>query len=213
MATTFTEGFHTGEFLLSEAPLTRSREQVTFTNAGALAPSGTVVGLARASGNPTATAKAGNTGTGVMGTITASAGARPGRYTLLLTGAGATAAFVVQDPDGFQVGVGAVGTAFSAGGLAFTLADGTPDYAIGDVIFIDVAPGKWKLYNPANTDGSQFAAGILYNELESFVGDQRVVIIARDAEVTGDALTNYGADAGAKAVTKAALASLGIIVR
>lgn len=49
--TTFTQGIQTGEFLLSEADGTRSREQVTVTIAGAVAlPSGQVLGKITVSG-------------------------------------------------------------------------------------------------------------------------------------------------------------------
>lgn len=51
MPTPITQGFLTGEYLLSEAPGKRSRDQVTVTVAGAVAlPSGTVLGKVTASG-------------------------------------------------------------------------------------------------------------------------------------------------------------------
>ena len=49
--TTLTQGYQTGEFLVSEAPGARSRDQVTVTVAGAVAlPSGTVLGKITATG-------------------------------------------------------------------------------------------------------------------------------------------------------------------
>ena len=51
MPTPITQGYLTGEYLFSEAPGKRSRDQVTVTVAGAVAlPSGTVLGKVTASG-------------------------------------------------------------------------------------------------------------------------------------------------------------------
>lgn len=81
-----------------------------------------------------------NTGNGTMGTITVSAGAKIGNYTLSIIEPGANAGtFIVLDPDGVQIGDGAVGAAFSAGGLAFTLADGATDFVAGDSFTLAVA--------------------------------------------------------------------------
>lgn len=114
--TTFVEGRHTGEYLVSEAEGTLSREEVTVTQSGAALASGTV-----------------------MGKITAS--------------------------------------------------------------------GKYKPYASGNSDGSQTAAGILYNTLNAATGDKKAVLHVRNAEVFGAALT--GSDAGAVTALKA----LNIIVR
>lgn len=80
-----------------------------------------------------------NTGNGTMGTITVSAGAKQGNYVLTVIEPGSNVGtFVVVDPDGVQIGDGAVGSAFSAGGLAFTLADGATDFVAGDSFTISV---------------------------------------------------------------------------
>lgn len=80
-----------------------------------------------------------NTGNGAMGAITVTAGAKAGAYTLTIIEAAANAGnFVVADPDGVQIGDGAVAAAFSAGGLAFTLADGATDFVAGDSFTITV---------------------------------------------------------------------------
>lgn len=88
----------------------------------------------------TAVADGGNTGNGTMSAVTVSAGARLGAHVLTITGTGATAAFSVVDPDGKTVGTGNVGTAFAAGGLAFTLSDGATDFDPGDFFTITTAP-------------------------------------------------------------------------
>ncbi|MNF74567.1 hypothetical protein D3C84_566050 [compost metagenome] len=46
-----TEGFHAGEFLLSEANGTRSREEITLAATGAVLPAGQVLGRVTASGH------------------------------------------------------------------------------------------------------------------------------------------------------------------
>jgi hypothetical protein len=84
-------------------------------------------------GTAVAAAYAGNTGNGVMGAVTVSAGAKAGVYQLVVIEPGSNAGrFTVEDPDGDTIGVGTVGSAFSAGGLAFTLADGATDFVSGD---------------------------------------------------------------------------------
>jgi hypothetical protein len=80
----------------------------------------------------------GNTGTGtVTDAPTVSAGAKVGRYTLLLLQTSATGEYLVTDPDGIVVGSGNIASAFSAGGLAFTWANGGT-MTIGDKAYIDV---------------------------------------------------------------------------
>lgn len=81
-----------------------------------------------------------NVGNGVMGAITVSAGAKIGAYTLTVTEPATNAgAFIVTDPDGIVVSHGNVAAAFSAGGLAFTLADGATDFSAGDSFRITVS--------------------------------------------------------------------------
>jgi hypothetical protein len=81
---------------------------------------------------------AGNTGTGtITDEPTISAGAKPGRYKAVLLATSGTAAFVVEDPDGIIVGHGNVASAFTGGGLAFTISNaGT--MTIGDTFYVDV---------------------------------------------------------------------------
>lgn len=80
-----------------------------------------------------AVAGSGNTGNGTMGAITVTAGAKAGVYTLEITGVAANAgSFRITDPDGVFVDDGDVAAIFSAGGLAFTLADGATDFVVGD---------------------------------------------------------------------------------
>ena len=67
--------------------------------------------------------------------------------------------------------------------------------------------GEYVAYDADATDGSEVAAGILYDNVPDSAADQKAVIIARHAEVQASELT--GLDAGART----ALAALGIICR
>lgn len=88
----------------------------------------------------TATAWSGNTsGAGAMGTITVAAGCQVGTHKIFLTEIVANAGtFAHQTPDGRIVSAkGNVASAYSGGGLSFTLADAT-DYVPGDGFDIEV---------------------------------------------------------------------------
>lgn len=87
-----------------------------------------------------AAAQGTNTGNGTFGTITPSAGAVRGKYVLTIIEPGTNAGtFALEDSNGVQVGHGAVAAAFSSGGMAFTLSDGSNDFAAGDSFVITVA--------------------------------------------------------------------------
>lgn len=87
-------------------------------------------------------AQSGNTGNGTFAATPAvTSGAKPGIYRLEVTAAAANAGtFMVEDPDGNNVGYGTVGVAFSQGGVAFTLNDGSTDFAVNDGFTFAVAP-------------------------------------------------------------------------
>lgn len=202
------------------------RDVVTMNDAAATLDIGTVVGKYLAS--PTATAGAiVGTGNGAIGTITATSvsSLATGVYTLKVVKAVANAGdFVVIDIHGDVMGNGSVGTAFSSGGLAFTLADGATDFAVGDMIPITVAgTTKWKLVEATATDGSQVAAGIIIGDNTGFSRsvtlpantDTKVLILARGpAEVSKSVLT-FGASvdtAGELSSAYSQLKALGIMV-
>lgn len=85
-------------------------------------------------------AVAGNTGNGtITASPTVAAGVKPGKYLITITDAATNAGFfTVEDPDGVTVDVGTVGVAFTKGGLTFTVADGSTDFAQGDQFQITV---------------------------------------------------------------------------
>jgi len=88
----------------------------------------------------TGSAKVGNVGTGVMTASPAiTAGAKNGRYVAILTATGATAPYIVYDPDGLVVGNGVVGTANTTipGITTFTISNAGTMTA-GDTYYIDV---------------------------------------------------------------------------
>jgi hypothetical protein len=210
-----TEGQHAGEFLVSEANGTRSRAAITVLS-GENLKAGHVVGEV-VTGTASSAADGGNTGDGAMGTVTVGAGAQVGDYVLTITEAATDAGdFQVVDTEGDVVGVGTVAVAFAGGGLSFTLADGGTDFAVGDTITITVAAGSGKYveWDVANADGSEIAAGILFDNVDATTADKPGVLIARDAEVNASELQYFtGATSGNKTTAAGQLAALGIIVR
>ncbi|SDJ61037.1 head decoration protein [Pseudomonas indica] len=206
-----TEGIHSGEFLLSEANGTRSREEVTITAGAGKLAAGTLIAKITAANAAVATAAAGNVGNGTMGSITVDSLAVTGEYTLVITAASADGGtFTLTDPLGSEVGMGTVGVAFTGGGLAFTLADGATGFAVDDAFTIDVvaALGEWVAYDDDGTDdGRRAASGILYAPVDATLNDIRTVAVVRDAEVIERLLTGLD-DAG-----RADLLALGIVIR
>lgn len=211
-----TEGKHAGEFIISEAGGSRSREEVTFLSGQVVAAGDVVAKVTKGAGSSAVFTAPANTGNGTMGAITVGAGAKVGRYKLVIIEVAANAGkFVLEDPDGILVGVGTVAVAFSLGGIAFTLADGATDFVAGDGFFIDVAAGslKYGLIDPEATNGLETPAGIAFDAYDATLADVKGAIIARDAEVKHDEIGYSDADTTEKAAIRAGLATIGIIVR
>lgn len=82
----------------------------------------------------------GNTGNGTITDAPAvTADAQIGRYVITIVEPGTNVgSFIVEAPDGTIVGEGVVATEFVGGGLTFTVADGSTDFAAGDRLFVDV---------------------------------------------------------------------------
>jgi hypothetical protein len=103
-------------------------------------------------------ANQGNAGDATIGTLSVADPAYAGDYAVEMT---AATAFNVKDPDGRILGSGSAGTAFSAGGVTFTVtAGGTPCVA-GDGFTVTVtesAPGNVAIpatfQGEADTDGN-----------------------------------------------------------
>lgn len=212
-----TEGNFAGEFLISEATRTRSRDAIVIDQNQTLV-AGAVLGKKNV-GAPTVTpAKAEGAGTGALGTWTADAGAPAGVYQARCIAAAANAGtFDIFKPDGTPDGQATVGVAYN-GTVNGTIADGATDWAVGDVIDITVSYAEGSdLYvaiNSAATDGSQNFAGILFDAVTTGAGEnKKAVAITRHAEVDG-ALLDYNGQTGATlAATKAQVAAKGIVIR
>ncbi|MFN7835689.1 MAG: head decoration protein [Burkholderiaceae bacterium] len=212
--TELTEEQHAGEFIVTEANGSLSRESATVLS-GQNLKAGHVLGKV-AVGTATGAAVSGNTGNGAISAVSAGATAKAGVYTAnLIEPAANGGTFSVEDPDGVNIGTAVVGTPF-AGPVNFTIADGATDFVAGDRFAITVAAGsgKYKEYNPANTDGSQTAVAILYASVDATGGDTEGVVIARHAEVNAEELIWFsGADANQKSAGLAQLKTHDIIAR
>lgn len=73
---------------------------------------------------------------------------------------------------------------------------GATKWLSGTVLGKITASGKYIKYANGNSDGSEVAAGILWNELDPVAGDIKATIHNRDAEVIEAKLT--GLDAAGK---------------
>jgi hypothetical protein len=103
-----------------------------------------------------------------------------------------------------------------AGAINFTLGDGATDFVAGDQFNITVSQltAKYKVLNPAGTDGSERAAGILLADVNATAADQACAVISRQAEVNGNELAYPGGiTAAEKSVAIAQLQAAGIMVR
>lgn len=217
MATQTSTIVRAGGFMVSEGRDFRAREKVVVLS-GQNLKAGHVLGGVLVSASAAATARAGNTGNGAMGAITPSNAAMLGNYSLTIIEPAANAGtFEVANPHGEVVGTGTVGVAYSAGGLAFTLADGATDFVAGDGFNIAVTGGtqKVKEYNPANTDGSQRVYGILWDAVDATAADVVGAAVVRACEINQEELTWFsGASAGQKAAALAFMKEyLGVIPR
>ncbi len=178
-----TEGQHKAAFIVSETEGTISRENVTVL-AGQNLKAGHILGKVSV-GTASGAAASGNTGNGTISAIMVGEGAKAGTYNVTCVEPAANAGtFLVEDPDGVTVGTANVGMAFT-GPINFTLTDGATDFVSGDrfLITVTAGSGKYKEYNPANTDGSETAVALLLDNVDATTGDKEAVIVARHAEV------------------------------
>lgn len=212
------EGKYSGEFILSEAPGTRSRENVTVLLGESL-KAGHVLGRRLVAPTFGAAAVLGvNVGNGAFGAVTmgTNLGARRGTYRIVVTEPVAAAGkFEVFDPNGILLGDGDVAVLFD-NEIQFTLADGATDFVAGDAFTVKVSAGthKYKEYDPADADGGQRVAGVLYDKVDATAADKAGAIVRRDAEIRSDDLTWFaGATTAQKDEAIDALAALGIIAR
>lgn len=170
---------------------------------------GAVVGLANV-GAVSAVIRAGSSGNGALGTWSAGAGASPGVWTLVCVEPTANLGkFELRDPNGKPSGIATVGTAF-VGPVSGTIADGSTDWAGGDVIDVTVAATaapNIAFYDPAAATGAGVPYGILLIPAEATMAIPTHVVLARLATVAAVNLI-WGAGVTTQGQKDAALASL-----
>lgn len=222
--TSFSEGRHPGEFVMSEAGGFRSREKGIIVAGSGILPPGTIIGLVSIGAASVAAKSGGNTGDGTLtmdATTPLLAGAIAGVWTVrCITAAANSGTFRVEDPNGIVRGDVVVGAAF-ADGIKFVIADaGSDDFIVGDGFDITVAVGS-KKYAPSPDQivqaiaGAEKASAITLYGVDATDVDVEVAIFARDAEVNRSKLTYASSvdDATKRAAKIAQLASVGIIAR
>lgn len=188
-----------------------TREAVILLSGAGVCLAGLVLGATLTAGAAVATALGTNTGNGAMGAITVTGGAKIGDYKLMvIEPAGNAGTFLVEDPDGVEIGHGNVAAAFTAGGLSFTLADGATDFVAGDSLTITVTGvTKYAPYDPTATNGLQTAAAILWSGYrDASSADRRGVANVRGPMKVQAAELIYGANVTTQNQQTAALAQL-----
>lgn len=212
------EGKHAGEFILSEAPGSRTRDNVTVLS-GENLKAGHVLGRRLVSPTFGAAAALGtNVGNGTVNAPAAATnlGAQRGVYRVVFVEPAANlGTFEVFDPNGKVFGDGVVGTEFD-NQIKFTISDGATDFVAGDAFTIAVTGGTYKVkeYDVADADGGQIPFGILYDNVDASAADKAGVAIRRDAEIRSADLTWFaGATATQKETALDVLEAVGIIAR
>lgn len=201
---------HALEFLLSEDPGMRSREAGTL-NSGESCVAGEVLGQLKTAVG----AKVSGTGDGTVGAVTLGPAAEVGIYVLTGKTESANAGtFSVRTPSGGYLPDLTVAVAYASAHINLTVADGTADWDIGDVIHVTVTGGDYAPYDPAATDGTQTADAILFANSDASGADHGITVLVRDAEVSSAMLTwPVGISDANKSIATARLAARGIILR
>lgn len=209
---TLNESTHPGEYIVSEANGSRSRE------AGFLA-SGNDLGACAVLGQVTtasaATAGGGNTGNGTASAPTVGTEAINGTYTLTCTAAAAdSGTFSVVTPLGAALDDLTVAVAYVSSHINLTISDGATDFIVGDTFTVDVIFSEYGEFNAGASDGTEVAKAILFSAVDATSAEQKCVVTARDSEVrASDLVWKTGTTESQKATAIASLASVGIILR
>ncbi len=217
-----TEGVYASEFLMSEAPGYRSRDEAVIDSSQTI-KAGTVLGQIT-EGARTAVGAAGVPAPAAA-TITASPPASLAtkvgvHYFVCIVGGSATASkWRHIDPDGDIVGVATGATAYAGGGLsALTIADPGTDPTVGETFTVTVTAvdgsERYVAVAPSAINGSQHACAIAYAPAVTGVGEtKRIAVVSRDAEVKLDALDLGALTDDQKAAALVELFALGIVAR
>lgn len=214
----FTETRHEGGYVVwdpSNGMITR--DAIILISGSGICMTGLVLGAELTGAAAVAAALGTNVGNGVMGAITVSAAAKLGDYKLMFVEPTANAGtFLVEDPDGVEIGHGNVATVFTAGGLSFTLADGATDFSAGDSFTITVTGTiKHGPFDPTATNGLQYAAAILWSGWrDATSADRRAVANVRGPMKVNASELDWGVNVTTtnhKTAALAQLAKLGIL--
>ncbi len=202
---TKTEVVHAGEYIVSEANNTRSREAGTLVKGNNLG-AGAVLGGEVTDAGAVVT----GTGNGVPGAVTLSPSAEVGEYALVCKDASSSGSeiFTVTTPSGVVLGDLTVAAAYTSTHFGITVADGSSDFIVTDIINFTVGYGEY------DHGATLPAAGILFDAVDATAAGAGCVVTARDSEVNGGSLEwKTGATTATKAIAAASLAAVGIIVR
>jgi hypothetical protein len=192
MPTVLTEGKYLNDWLKWEMENNQSREVVTVL-AGQKLAMGAVVGKITVGAVPTTGTAGTNTGGGTCASVTGGPATKVGVYELtcvaVVSGGGV---FSVKDPDGLGLPNAYVGQAYTNPAINFTLTDGTPDFALGDVfrIVVPAGSGKVKGLDFGAIDGSADAYGVMVSGVDGMDNmDRKGVAIVRNAQIVSDYLS------------------------
>lgn len=138
----------------------------------------------------------------------------PGVYkAICVTAASGAGTFEIFDPLGRSLGLHGVGaTAFNRQ-IKIVIADGTPDFSVGDAFDITVAElftyGK---YDPDAVDGRQVAAAIAFDDVANLTSAQKARVYMAGEYRLADLTWDADASATEKAKQIDVLAARGIII-
>ena len=160
---------------------------------------------------------AGNTGNGVLGSVTFGSRAMAGIYTLTCTAASSNAGtFKLTTPDGATVPqLLTVAVAYTSDYLNVTLADGSTDFIVGDKFLITVAAGNCTALDQTKTDGTQNAYGVLTANIDATGGAVKSAAVVRgEVIINSDGLKwNNTITTAQKNVAMAQLKRNGLVIR
>lgn len=123
----------------------------------------------------------GNTGDGTVTGFALAAGgpAKVGDYKLVCIAAAAdSGTFELYDPNGELVGTVTVGTAFTGGGVTFTVNDGATDFVVGDLFTLAISAGseQAKKLDKDAVDGSELLDSIAAEAVTTGAGETAVSV-------------------------------------
>lgn len=222
MLPTFTEARHSGEFIISELDGHGSRDNVVIAATTQTIVPGAVLGAIdgpQADFTSSSAADASNTGNGTLtldGTAPVGPGAKDGAYRVVALTA---TQFVVNDPDGNEIGKVATGATFT-GQIKFALAAGGTAFGVGDAFTVTVGldpigDRQFVALNPTAADGSQIAAAVaIYAATTDNTNTASISAILRMSELNSQTITwPAGITAVQQAEATVQLKKLGISLR